>query len=561
MNNSTPLKTNSYQVVALGFCLPCGRGNFYRDYDDEKLFTQPGKKDLIDNCRNVIDEKEVIQSSLVNRFIRIFSKIDQVIIIPIMPSDRRKKFNSDPEGIVTSFSIDDKDIKKIVVVSNEKGFNILLALVSQTEEIEDRLISIITKKFCGTEDITISAMKENLKEDDINKRKPEKYNYDGILPFFQLNQITEGLFNPDFDPRKFFDSSLDKTKLEEIDKNYTLVKFLKKIISVPIIVDYSKVTSFLKNEYDANNRENLSRDVTIMYDCIFTTGEVTTEILRQFLKNISADCLLDLKWDIESCRRNLLNIMLNSIHKQDKLNQLESRDKDSKDSYMGGSNESQLRGYAMLISAKLPLILNVNRHVFTVYNSYSDLNIKEQIRSLFNDWNGLVEAINENISRLDRAIEQSRMDTLLLEQQQIRAEQETMAEIERVRERNGNNGSGGDGGSSAIGLNNNHIAMMALLLAFIIFPKITIKNGSGDLVTEEIYIVFFKYLFENGKIFSIIEKYLNDFLYLFAPFLILSFVIVLVVLRIFNPDSTKKCLNYLYKWCEIKLYLFIVPTR
>jgi hypothetical protein len=564
MTTLTPSSTDSYQVVALGFWLPCGRGNFYRNSEDGELF-KPGKKELADKYKEKIRKDEVLQSSSINRFIKVLGEIDGGTIIPIIPNSRRKKVDSDPEGIVFYLEAIGINVEKIIFLSNEKGFNILIGFIYHYEEnkakVDKILLDFVTTKICGSRNITISNIKENFKKSDKQERIPEGYEYDGILPFFQLNLITEGLFNPDFDPRKFFNSSPDKVKIQKVDDRYSLKKFSRKIISSPIIInenssDHLEMRKFFENK-DKKSGEELEDDIINVYDHIFKESEVTTEILRQFLKNISADCLLDLKWDIESCRRNLLNVMLNSIHKQDRLNQLESRDRDAKDSYMRGSNEAQLRGYAMFISAKLPLILNVNRHINTVYNSYLKSASKEQIRPLFDDWHGLVEAIDENISRLDRAIEQSRMDTLLLEQQQIRAEQETMAEIERVRERNGNNGSGGDGGSSAIGLNNNHIAMMALLLAIILFPKITVKNGSGDLVTEEIYIILFKYLFEKGKFIYPIEEYLTDFLFLFIPCLIFSFIIALTFSRIFYPDFTKSCINYLYKWCENKLYQLI----
>jgi hypothetical protein len=179
-----------------------------------------------------------------------------------------------------------------------------------------------------------------------------------------------------------------------------------------------------------------------------------------------------LKWNIESCRRSLLAGMLSYVHKQDKFKQLKSENQ----SLMENANQTQLKGYTMLISAKLPLILNINRYINITYNSYKET-IKPEIEVLFNDWTALIEAIKENISKLEESIEQSSMDSLLLEQQEMRSEQETITEIERVRQKKGNE----DSGSNAIGLTNNHIAMMALIAAFFLFAKFVEYEDENDI--------------------------------------------------------------------------------
>jgi hypothetical protein len=575
MTDKTSISTDSHYIVALGFWLPCGRGNFYRDSEDRKLL-KTDKKELIDGYQTEINREkyDTFQSSVFSRYIRVFSKMVSGDFIPIIPELRRDKLTSDPEGLIfysedltqveglkiPGYTDSDQPIKKIIFIFNDKGFNIIFAIVSQSKETDDGrkkseknkiykyLEAFVISKIYGSKNISISKTKENFEDEKIIKNDDK---YDGILTFFQLNLIMEGLFNPDFHPRKFFDYSSSETEIKEIDNKYTLNKFSRKIVTCLVNTKQYDEISSRTIELFVNNVEQSK--FILFYDFIFKDSNITIEILRQFLKNISTDCLLDLKWDIESCRRALLSGMLNSVHKQDRLKQLESRDKDSKALHMDGANEAQLRGYAMLIAAKLPLILNVNRYLVIVYDSYENKKEREQIEFLFEDWSGLVQAIDENMSKLERAIEQSRMDILLLEQQQIRAEQETMAEIERVREKNGNISGGSDGGSSAIGENNNHIAMMAFLLAVLIFTKVAVRNEKGELVGEETYIVIFKFLFNWKQLIGLTREFFDTVIIYLIPIFIIVLALFIVAAR--KSPSLHELLLDKYEYFEKNIYL------
>lgn len=585
---TTLISTDLHHVVALGFWLPCGRGNFYHNSDDKKLLLKDGKS-LSDDYKNQLNTNEehgALHASVFSRLIKNFDKTKIRKPIPIIPELRRTKLKSDPEGLIVylddltqidDFQIasiktpKDQPIERIIFIANDKGFNILLAVVSNSiddkvnDEINSCLTNFIISKIVGSKPTSISNLKTEIGDNDEN--------YDGTLTFFQLNLITEGLFNPNFDPRNFFDSSASQKSEVDVDTDFTLSLFAEKIISPPINIAVND--HFLAVEKFCNNLPTINPSTFShaedLYDHIFRNYSIINDILREFLKNVSTDCLLDLKWDVESCRKALLNGMLSYVHKQDKLNQLESKNKCAKALYMNGANEAQLYGYAMLIAAKFPIIININLYVEVIFNSYENEDNRKEVEFLFKDWFGLVKAINENVSRLEGAIAQSRMDSLLLEQQQMRAEQETMAEIERVRQRNGNTGGGGgDEESSAISLNNNDIAMMALLLAILLSTKVNIFNPDGTFkATEEIYVIFFKFLSDLTNPSLDGMQYLDD-IYL-LPISAIAIVIFFIILRIVSIERIYIfCKTIMYKGLYILtiniisiefLYLLLLPFK
>jgi hypothetical protein len=554
MNSQVRSSVDSYNVVALGFWLPCGRGNFYRRSDEDDELLELIKKCLAtNNLSTEIKKKEgekgkeygTFESSIFSRYIKIFSEISTGKFIPVL-SSAMQDFESDPESVI--FYSEDlsqvkelkihngqsyQPIKKILFAFNNNGFNILFAIIrsieigkekrkNEEEKIHKILSNFIKNKIAGSDNISISDLKKRFSDKKIDDNK--KYN--GILTFFQLNLVTEGLFNPDFHPGKFFDPS---TKDEDqvtvtikdtgtIDSEYSLNNFSDKIVArlsktQDDSTNYLEIINFFesKDKYVDSEASNAF---------IFQKNDFAVKILGRFLKNISTDCLLDLKWSIESCRRSMLDQMIGSIHKNDELNQLEFNN--SKAKYMAEANEAQLRGYTMLVSAKMPLILNISRYIESAYASCENSNL---IQGLFEDWSRTVGAIDQNISRLENTISQSRTDSLLLEQQQIRAEQETMAEIERVRERKGSNNAG-DGSSSAISLTNNLTAIMAFLLAVAIFIKITPYKGKiGE--AEEVYIVFFKWLFNEPKSLEKICDFIRFFVIPLIPLVLLTLIYIM----------------------------------
>src|SRR5262249_5039049 len=93
----------------------------------------------------------------------------------------------------------------------------------------------------------------------------------------------------------------------------------------------------------------------------FLPPTVCEYVLRKFLQATATSVLQEYKRRIERCRRALLGEMLQVTHRQQPLLQVEVPDK--RPDRIEGVNEAQLRGYVMLVSAKLPLLENVKLYL------------------------------------------------------------------------------------------------------------------------------------------------------------------------------------------------------
>jgi hypothetical protein len=269
----------------------------------------------------------------------------------------------------------------------------------------------------------------------------------GILTFFQLNTLLEGLINETLIPAVFFE---EYAFLKEwTDKNSANRGF-------------RSIGSFI---------ELLLVDV----DATSLGGQITA--LDHFLAVTSREVLQKIKWSVESVRRGLLDEMMSVLHRQSSLPQLGLGRYEQSPEQAGDANESQLRGYVMLVAAKLPLITNVERYASgTLARLKFELACKDSqpkpvdgnqespdpvavgisnatfaqkrvaaprngelperymdLEYQLTGWRGLVNALEDNIAGLEKAIEHAWMERLLYEQEQVRAEQEAMAEIERSR--------------------------------------------------------------------------------------------------------------------------------
>jgi hypothetical protein len=487
-------------VIAVGFWLPCGKGNFYFNSKDIELLTAiQNHSGDIGKIKNLYRADNKLQCSVFHRLFEVLPEGEFEKVVPIFSKSRKGDFKSNPEGVIYYSKNPDgieiiknqKSINKILFISNDQGFNLIIAHVTGSDPDEKEIKNTLTAFILEKIDKKSKILDGRTFKDNIE-------NYLGILPFFQLNLILEGLFNDNYNPRNFFSSSgtLDATE------KHPLKGFSRRIISQSIVLN-SEETQSLQDFLDDPNIDRAGSFHDQIFDTSNQDDNVLLTIVTHFLRSISTDCLLTLKWHIESCRRALLDSMLSSVHKQDKLEQLESKDKDAEAIDMEHANEAQLRGYAMFIAAKFPLIMNVDRYIRRVCDEIKDMENDNELDLFLKDWCGLTSSIQDNISRLEEAISQSKVDNLLLEQQQIRAESETMAEIERVRERNTIEG---DGENSAISLTNNHIAIMALLLAVFLVIKIRVDPSNANNY-QELYIVVFQFLdnfIQLGRINSIV---------------------------------------------------------
>jgi hypothetical protein len=238
----------------------------------------------------------------------------------------------------------------------------------------------------------------------------------GILTFFQLNTLLEGLINETLLPAVFFEE-------------YTFLK------------DWVQEGSYSRGFRSLGGFVEL---LLVDADATSVTGQITT--LDHFLAVTAREVLQKIKWSVESVRRGLLDEMMSVLHRQSSLNQLALSSFERSPEQAGDANESQLRGYVMLVAAKLPLITNVHRFARSTL-SRLELDLKDcaaakngeflpgyaDLKYQLSGWRDLLDALAENIHGLETAIEHAWMERLLYEQEQVRAEQEAMAEIERSR--------------------------------------------------------------------------------------------------------------------------------
>ena len=237
----------------------------------------------------------------------------------------------------------------------------------------------------------------------------------GILSFFQLNILVEGLINETLFPAVFFE-------------HY----------------------GFLEDHGD--DFQSIGTLIDLLIVCPQPPTPISpVTVLEHFLAVTAREVLQRLKWSLESIRRSLLDEMMGVLHRQSSLSQLHLGGIERTPEQSVNANESQLRGYIMLVAAKLPLILNVKRFCLAAAASLQSsaessealdaeqdhdealVMARRELQTQLNQWTALVEAIEDNLAGLEKAIEHAWMERLLYEQEQMRAEEEAVAEMERSR--------------------------------------------------------------------------------------------------------------------------------
>jgi hypothetical protein len=242
----------------------------------------------------------------------------------------------------------------------------------------------------------------------------------GILNFFQLNLVAEGLCNESLLPAVYFE-------------HYQFVEDwqAQPHRAAPIVRTIGQLATLLTIDADATSAG--------------AGTEAKIAALHRFLSVTSRETLQRLKWSVESARRSLLDEMLGSTHRQTRLVQLN----------LGASpilrtpelaeqaNESQLRGYIMLVDAKLPLIANAGTIIDLAVANLKRLSAAssnrphaglapiDELATMRDHWQSLLHSVRTNIDHLDRAVTHEWRERMLYEQEQTRAEQEAIAEIER----------------------------------------------------------------------------------------------------------------------------------
>ncbi len=201
------------------------------------------------------------------------------------------------------------------------------------------------------------------------------------------------------------------------------------------------------------------------------------------------------KWRIESCRRALLISMMQVTNRTQPIVQLEipessaqtlqkqhsAMDIDQGSYMITGVTENQLRDYITLLSSKQPLVQNTWLFLKEALESLGDDKIperpqaerseafnesqRESIRSMEHSWQAQLNSLHNNIHGLEVALEQEYMEKMVDETEKIRAEQETLAEIERIKERS--DGASSQVDTTAISVIANIFALVGLILGLL----------------------------------------------------------------------------------------------
>lgn len=475
-------KDRTPHVCALGFWLPCDQASFFHHEKDREL-TQ----------RTVLDrsfpEQNLLDVSIVRRLITVLPYKNYTHCFPVYHTSFARTSDPDAEVFVQeqfgeqwkgslARDIEGHGLALIVAAS---GFYLWLALYStpasrrHQQHDEDLVRAALAahireivggdfySHFSGMDDDRPRASSEDVEQ----SIKEYCDNHEGILTFLQLNTILEGLYNSTLDFRVFFYTNQQQEEIKRAKKNYSVGKFVGSI-TAHVRIEQRKWTDSdyvheshlfpeaaapLEAQAEARIRVLLFELLTLHLEesstkvpesasarrmahqlCRSYLTRLTGErLLRRFLHVTAAETLLKLKRRVERCRRALLDTMIEVTHRQQPLIQVESPDEPQ--DRIVGVNPAQLRGYIMLFSAKLPLIANVRYYLKELRIGDQELSEEDPVRVPYRTWLVLLRALVSDVRGLERALEQSRMDALVQEEEQMRREEETIAEIERLQER------------------------------------------------------------------------------------------------------------------------------
>jgi hypothetical protein len=355
----------------------------------------------------------------------------------------------------------------------------------------------------------LEGEKDELSEDDQYEQGTNLLTYrdncTGIFTFTQLNIILEGLYNSTLDFQVFFYGTTgeQKDRVRKVKGDYCVGNFARLITArvrgdlyagaigagderpdqlmltdlapgqpqdelpsqeksrlqqaIDLLVQFGALAPLLAlgssgESQRATQAPFEEKDLAQQIFDSFLPPPVCEYLLRKFLQATASSVLQDYKRRIERCRRALLAEMVQVTHRQQPLLQVEAPDR--RPDRIEGVNEAQLRGYVMLLSAKLPLLENVKLYLkeIAAEHHYFDHDLMERDRpassaltpgdddplrvsAALTLWMTLFEALSNDLRGLERAVEQARRDRLVQEEEQIRVEQETIAEIERLQER------------------------------------------------------------------------------------------------------------------------------
>jgi hypothetical protein len=543
------------RIVTQGFWLPVGRSNFFDPDQDDQLFAsynaynesrngplQGSRFDEIEIGTRKLEASvyrrlaTVLPSGLRNRgganlapngkrYSRIFPMFTATL--------QRLGLDSDVDAAAYVCVHDDLAqipewhdawtyTEGVALVTVADGFYVWLALYQgAADHVEDRerkrrveqalrahIVDLVggtfSNRWANRKDspdyvaVPDSATLETYRDEDL-----------GILSFYQINLIFEGLFNYSLDPRVFFDDGSDAPKVEETKHYYSLGRFIGMITTVAevapakpenlsLVIEALHTLFDMPEDWDAQQYLDFFNNLRAL--CV--NPKVRRDLLRQFLRRTSLETMHLLKLRIESCGRLLLSGMIKIAHLRQPFVQTEfPSTADIRTSRQArfnivGANEGQLHGYVILLSAKLPLIENVWRYLEDNLMKLERLDkpSRATIAGLERSWRALLQSLKEDIHGLEQAIDQAYKNKMLSETEKFREEEETLAEIERIRER-----SGGDFSPSTnltVNIIANVIAFAGVLIAVLVAEPQLRSLGPllGDLQRQGIPAVAFAIL-------------------------------------------------------------------
>jgi hypothetical protein len=446
------------EALALGLWLPCGQANFFHSIRDKVLIPENfGEAPLLTLPKSKTQEEQAhreFQCSTFRRCFEVLGGHGYDVALPLYPRDRIPYiYKSDPDAaLFYSKGISDTYLKNLTLIVNAEGFYIWIVPGLDRQYFStarDHLARHIRSVFGGDYYSRYSGLPEDeqrarsaLGDEECSQSVKGYFEDDlGILAFFQLNMVLEGLYNYNLDPFVFFATS-SELEVNSRRKNYSVGGFIELVEEEVHGVPSDGVCDLVDPHHLVDGKpidKIMIRSRGIIEQIL--SPESKAEVLRKFLRSIANETLQHLKWRIEACRRALLHDMLGVTHRHQPLIQIELPNSDDHETIRNVS-ESQLRGYVMLAGAKLPLITNIAYHLEDVTErleeELEDLGKKETYRNMhrfFHSWSSLLKGIETNIRGLERVIEQSTADRMVYEEEQVRAEQEMVGELEVLRER------------------------------------------------------------------------------------------------------------------------------
>ncbi len=519
--------------TSVGFWLPCYRSSFYTDADDRALLRSAfhhGAAHFAPEYVGPVTSGFRLNATIFNRLLTVLPRKGYASAHLVPAGHAQSVFNEqhhDPSAMVFLAheterlpGLQHMGIHALALTVNQDGFYVwTVAYDGKRREYEiqaalkDHIWALAGGSFSGHHSGIKSERRsgDQVPDSHLTQYRDEHI---GFLTFDQINTIFEGLFNVNLDPRVFFRSD------SQVEAQYTLGGFISEICAAfhpakrpprrtntPGQALRSDENLEQEGDQEREQREKrqavvaeffaacMQHPTSVPVRSIHAFAEVSVyppakaHLLDEFLEATEISTLKPIKERVERCRRALLDELIEVTHRRDPLVQVEPPD--GPVDRIDDVTEAQLRGYVMLLAAKLPLVANVRFHLDDLHYERStkkqksnavDMGAQDaavddplaensQVYGPYHSWTGLLRAIQADLSSLTQAIDQARTDRMLYEQEQIYEEQETFTEIQRLNERADNAISAGNG------LAINGISTFLALVAVVLASGNLFKNG------------------------------------------------------------------------------------